>query len=180
MRLAESLCEDTGSRATAWPPEPSPSPPATAEPQAFPTGADIIDGFLYWETLENTTHRLRAATEPSSAIPSPDSRSEATCHYTDGAFTGTLRVYRADVNAYFPVGNGRQRDSLGSGTFHSLVCPTAVEASSRSPKARAWWSSIASLCSGSTTLPLPLKSVVIYDGSAIPTSVNDSEHAGIL
>ena len=80
--------------------------------------------------------RPRATPEPSLAFPSPASRSEATCPYTDGALTGTLRVYRADVNTYFPVG----RTACASAPAPSRYrCLTAEEADCRSPRARAWW-----------------------------------------
>jgi len=130
--------------------------------QGVPDGADIVDAFLYWETVENT--------------PSPSSTNGTFNHYpivgqqigsdlpnfTDGAFTGTIRAYRANVNVFLPAGANGVR--FGSGTF-----PVSLPDS------------------GGTGFPLtegaslvivyrvlspnfPLKSVVIYDGSAHPTS----------
>ena len=88
--------------------------------------------------------------------------------YNDGAHSGTLRVYRADVNTYFPGTNGVRS---GSGQF-------AV-----------------SLPDGGSTFPFnegaslvviyrvlssnfPLKSVVIYDGSAVPTGAGSQNVQG--
>jgi hypothetical protein len=140
-------------------------PSSTANPgvsQGVPDGADIIDGFLYWETLENT--------------PSPSSTNgtflgypitgqqigSGLDNYTDGTFTGTLRVYRADVNTYFPGGTNGVRYASGSftvslpdngGTGFPLTEGASLVVIYRvlSPN-------------------FPLKSVVIYDGSAIPAT----------
>ena len=128
--------------------------------QGVPDGADIIDAFLYWETLENTpSPSATNGTFNNFAITGQQIGSDLP--YTDGSFTGTLRVYRADVNTYFPVGANGVR--FASGGFK------------------------VSLPDGGTALPLtegaslvviyrvlspnfPLKAVVLYDGSAIPTS----------
>ena len=81
--------------------------------------------------------------------------------YTDGAFTGTLRAYRASVNIYLPAAANGIRYASGTYTI--------------------------SLPDGKTALPLtegaslvfvyrvlspnfPLKSVIIYDGAAVPTT----------
>ena len=140
-------------------------PSSTANPgvsQGVPDGADIVDGFLYWETLENTaTASGGSGTFLGYPITGQQIGSDLD-NYTDGAFTGTLRVYRADVNIYFPGGTNGVRYASGSFT---VSLPD----------------------SGGTGFPLtegaslvviyrvlspnfPLKSVVIYDGSAIPTT----------
>ncbi len=130
--------------------------------QGVPDGADIIDGFLYWETLENTA-------TPSGnngtflGFPISGQQVGSDQPFIDGSFSGTLRVYRADVNTYFPVATDGSGIRTGSGGF------------------------TVSLPDGGSTLPItegasmvvlyrvlspsfPLKSVVIYDGSGIPTS----------
>jgi hypothetical protein len=126
----------------------------------IPQGAEAVGAFLYWETLENT---------PSPSGNSGKFRSYSISgqqigndvQYTDGNFTGTLRVYRADVLPYFAVTNGVR---IASGA-HSVSLPD----------------------SGGTALPLtegaslvviyrvispnfPLKAVVLYDGSAAPAN----------
>ncbi len=128
--------------------------------QGVPDGADIIDAFLYWETLENTpSPSATSGTFNGYAITGQQIGSDLP--YTDGAFTGTLRAYRADVNTYFPVGENGVRFASGGFTV--------------------------SLPDGGSALPLtegaslvviyrvlspnfPLKAVVIYDGAAIPTT----------
>ena len=78
--------------------------------------------------------------------------------YTDGRGSqGTLRVYRADVNAYFQ--NGANGIRVGSGSFTVSLAGRAPTAYC-SPRAPAWWSSIAfclptsrSRRSSSTTVP---------------------------
>jgi sugar lactone lactonase YvrE len=125
-----------------------------------PNGADIIDAFLYWETLENTASPSSAnGTFNGYSIIGQQIGSDL-ASYTDGAFTGTLRAYRADVNTYFPIGANGVR--VASGGF-TVSLPDG----------------------GVTGLPLtegaslviiyrvlspnfPLKSVVIYDGAANP------------
>ncbi len=129
----------------------------------MPDGADIIDAFLYWETLENTaTASSTNGTFNNYAITGQQIGSDL-ANYIDGAFTGTLRMYRADVNAYLPFAANGSGVRYGSGTF------------------------TVSLPDGHSALPLtegaslvviyrvlsqnfPLKSVVIYDGSVLPTS----------
>jgi hypothetical protein len=141
-------------------------PSSTTNPgvsQGVPDGADIIDGFLYWETLENTPSPSGGSgTFLGYPITGQQIGSDLD-NYTDGAFTGTLRVYRADVNTYFPGGTNGVR--YASGAF-TVSLPD----------------------SGGTGFPLtegaslvviyrvlspnfPLKSVIIYDGSAIPTAL---------
>ena len=137
-------------------------PDSTTNPgvnQGVPDGADIIDAFLYWETLENTTSPS-GASGTFDNYPITGQQIGSDLPYADGAFSGTLRAYRADVNTYLPLGANGVR--FGSGSF------------------------TVSLPDGGTALPLtegaslviiyrvmspnfPLKSVVIYDGSAIPT-----------
>ncbi|MGD1107272.1 MAG: PASTA domain-containing protein, partial [Terracidiphilus sp.] len=136
-------------------------PDSTASPsasQGVPDGADIIDAFLYWETLENTPSPS-GGSGTFDNYPITGQQIGSDLPYTDGTFSGTLRVYRADVNTYFPVGANGVRFASGASTV--------------------------SLPDGGTALPLtegaslvviyrvlspnfPLKSIVIYDGSAIP------------
>jgi hypothetical protein len=138
-------------------------PDSTTNPgvsQGVPDGADIIDAFLYWETLENTPSPS-GGSGTFDNFPITGQQIGTDLPYTDGSFHGTLRVYRADVNTYFPVGANGVRFASGQFTV--------------------------SLPDGGTALPLaegaslvviyrvsspnfPLKAVVIYDGSAIPAT----------
>ncbi len=129
--------------------------------QGVPDGADIIDAFLYWETLEDPLLSPSGGSGTFDNYPITGQQIGSDLPYTDGSFSGTLRVYRADVNTYFPAGTNGVR--FASGTF------------------------TVSLPDGGAALPLaegaslvviyrvlspnfPLKSVVIYDGSAIPAT----------
>jgi 6-phosphogluconolactonase (cycloisomerase 2 family)/sugar lactone lactonase YvrE len=129
--------------------------------QGVPDGADIIDAFLYWETLENTpSPSSTSGTFRGYPITGQQIGSDLP-NYTDGAFTGTLRAYRADVNTYFAAQSNGVRFASGTHTV--------------------------SLPDGHTALPLtegaslvviyrvlspnfPLKAVIIYDGSAVPAT----------
>jgi hypothetical protein len=131
--------------------------------QGVPDGADIVDGFLYWTTLENTsTPSANAGTFLGYPITGQQIGNDIP--YADGALSGTLRVYRADVNTYFPVsanGNGVRfasgafavslPDSGGSGFPLTEGASLVVIYRAMSPN-------------------VPLKSVVIYDGSASPSA----------
>jgi hypothetical protein len=138
----------------------SDSTTSTTAGQGVPDGADIIDAFLYWETLENTPSPS-GGSGTFNSYPITGQQIGSDLPYTDGTFTGTLRVYRADVNTYFPDGANGVRFASGSFTV--------------------------SLPDGGSALPVnegaslvviyrvlspnfPLKSVVIYDGSSIPTT----------
>ncbi len=85
--------------------------------QGVPDGADIVDGFLYWKPL-----RIRPAPSGNSgtflgySITGQQIGSDIP-NYSDGANTGTLRVYRADINTYFQVQPGWNGERLASGTF---------------------------------------------------------------
>ncbi len=143
-------------------------PSSSQDPvNGVPNGADIIGGILYWQTLENTA-TASAASVVFNGFTVGGQQIGSDLAYTDGAFSGTLRMYRADVNAYLPVANTTNGVRIGSGSF-TVSLPD----------------------SGGTGLPLaegaslvmiyrvlspsfPLKSVVILDGSATPTG------AGVL
>ena len=94
--------------------------------------------------------------------------------YTDAvaSVTGTLRVYRADVNTYFQ--NGANGIRTGSGSF-TVSLP-------------AGGANGVLLTEGASLVVIyrvlspnfPLKAVVIYDGSAIPAILDDAKRAGIL
>ncbi len=102
-------------------------PDSTTNPgvsQGVPDGADIIDGFLYWETLENTPSPS-GNTGTFLGFPITGQQIGSDMPYTDGALSGTLRVYRADVNTYFPV--GANEGALPARARSRSLCPTAEE-----------------------------------------------------
>jgi hypothetical protein len=126
-----------------------------------PQGADIIDAFLYWETLENTPTASSTTANFNGYSVTGQQIGNDIPNYVDGQFTGTIRAYRADVNIYLPVGTNGVRIVSGN---YTVGLPD----------------------SGGTGLPLtegaslvilyrvlspnfPLKSVVLYDGAALPT-----------
>ena len=128
-----------------------------------PTGADLIDGFLYWTTLENS-----ASPSGSNAIflgyPISGQQIGSDLPYTDtvASVSGTLRVYRADVNTWFQ--NGTNGTRTGSGNFTVSLPAGGAKG--------VLLSEGASLVVIYRVLSpnFPLKAVVIYDGSAIPPS----------
>ncbi|MGA8090545.1 MAG: MBG domain-containing protein [Terracidiphilus sp.] len=139
--------------------------PASTGPNTpgVPTGADLIDGFLYWTTIESS-----ATPSGANAIflgyPIAGQQIGSDLPYTDtvASVTGTLRVYRANVNTYFQ--NGANGIRAGSGSF-TVSLP-------------AGGANGVSLTEGASLVIIyrvlspnfPLKAVVIYDGSAIPPS----------
>ncbi len=135
--------------------------PSGTTSQAVPDGADIIDGFLYWTALENTA-TPSASSGTFLGYPITGQQIGTDIPYTDGALTGTLRVYRADVNTYFPVSANGNGVRYASGTF-TVSLPDS--GGSGFP-----------LTEGASLVVIyrvlspnfPLKSVVIYDGSASP------------
>jgi sugar lactone lactonase YvrE/uncharacterized protein (DUF2345 family) len=134
--------------------------------QGVPDGADIVDGFLYWTTIENTpAPSANNGTFLGYAITGQQIGSDAP--YTDPAtgLQGTLRVYRADVNTYFqPAANG-SGVRVGSGAF-TVALPDSGRTGNLPLTAGASLVVIYRVLSPN----FPLKSVVIYDGSAIPAS----------
>ncbi len=139
---------------------PSSSGPGTP---GVPTGADLIDGFLYWTTLESS-----ALPSGSNAIflgyPVSGQQIGSDLPYTDPVVSasGTLRVYRADVNTWFQ--NGSNGIRTGSGNFTVSLPAGGAKG--------------VLLTEGASLVVIyrvlspnfPLKAVVIYDGSAIPAS----------
>ena len=129
----------------------------------IPNGADIVDGYLYWTTLEQTGTPSGGigiflgysitGTQVGSDLP----------NYSDGANSGTLRVYRADVNNYFQVQTGWNGERLGSGGFTVSLPDTGTGTNGVVTEG-------ASLVVIYRVLSqnFPLKSVIIYDGSAVP------------
>ena len=128
-----------------------------------PDGADIIDAYLYWETLESTpTASSNSGTFNGYPVVGQQIGNDQP-NYVDGKFTGTIRSYRADVNIYLPNAANGIRYATGN---YTVSLPD----------------------SGGTALPLtegaslvmiyrvlspnfPLKSVVLYDGSAFQTNL---------
>jgi MBG domain (YGX type)/PASTA domain/Galactose oxidase, central domain len=141
-------------------------PDSTTNPgisQGVPDGADIVDGFLYWETLENTA-TPSANTGTFLGYPITGQQIGSDIPYTDGTLSGTLRVYRADVNTYFPASTNGNGVRYASGAFKVSLPDSG---GNRFP-----------LTEGASLVVIyrvlspnfPLKSVVIYDGSATPTT----------
>jgi sugar lactone lactonase YvrE len=135
---------------------------------SVPTGADIIDAFLYWETLEYTaTPSGGSGTFLGYPITGQQIGSDQ-AGYVDGAFSGTLRAYRADVNEYLPVGANGVRS--GSGSF-SVALPSGGANLPLTEGASLVIIYRVLVAPGSTSpAPMPLKSVVIYDGLTIPSA----------
>jgi sugar lactone lactonase YvrE len=77
-------------------------PSSTATPsasQGVPDGADIIDAFLYWQTLESTpTPSANTGTFLGYSITGQQIGSDLPCTDPVCSSGGTLRAYRADVN----------------------------------------------------------------------------------
>lgn len=135
--------------------------------QGVPDGADIVDGYLYWTALESPGSAPSANTGTFLGYPIVGEQIGVDQpNYNDGTTRGTLRVYRANVNNYFqvlPLWNGER---LGSGPF-TISLPDGAATQSGFPITEG-----ASLVVIYRVLSLsvPLRSVVIYDGSVVPTA----------
>ncbi|HUB50643.1 MAG TPA: choice-of-anchor D domain-containing protein [Terracidiphilus sp.] len=134
--------------------------------QGIPDGADIVDGFLYWTTLETTA-------SPSGGngtfLGYPIAGAQIGVdqpNYNDGSNTGTLREYRADVNDYFQTQLNWNGERLGSGPFAVSLPDTAGTGGGFVITEGATLVEIYRALSPN----VPLKSVIIYDGSALPTT----------
>ncbi|HEV2279211.1 MAG TPA: choice-of-anchor D domain-containing protein [Acidobacteriaceae bacterium] len=133
--------------------------------QGVPDGADIVDGFLYWTTIESPGSTPTGNTGTFLGYPIVGQQVGVDVpNYSDGTTTGTLRVYRADVNGYFQVQPGWNGERLGSGPF-AITLPNGSATQGGFPVTEG-----ASLVVIYRVLSLsvPLKSVVIYDGAAVP------------
>jgi MBG domain (YGX type)/PASTA domain len=132
-----------------------------------PDGADIIDGFLYWTTIETSaTPTGYTGTFLGYSITGEQVGRDIT-GYSDGTYTGTLRVYRADVNNYFQIPSNWNGARQGSGPF-TVTLPSS------------WSNGGGTITEGASLVVIyrvlspmfPLKSVVIYDGSIAPSTLN--------
>ncbi len=132
-----------------------------------PDGADIIDGFLYWTTIEppGSTASGYTGTFLGYSITGQQVGSDVP-NYSDGTYTGILRVYRADVNNYFQVRADWNGARQGSGLFN-VTLPNSGSPSNGGTITEG--ASIVVIYRVLSSL-FPLKSVVIYDGSISPTS----------
>ena len=141
--------------------------------QGVPDGADIVDGFLYWTTVENTaTPSGNTGTFLGYSITGQQVGTDVP-NYNDGTNQGTLRVYRADINTYFQVQPNWNGERLGSGSFAVSLPDINVSGGKLTIPEGASLVVIyrALVAPGSTSATsLPLKSVVIYDGSAVPSA----------
>jgi sugar lactone lactonase YvrE len=138
--------------------------PSGTSPGSVPDGADIIDGFLYWTTIEpsGTSPSGNTGTFLGYSITGQQIGSDVP-NYSDGTNTGILRVYRADVNTYFQVPAGWNGARLGSGSF-SVTLPNSNGIVTEGASLVVIWRVLSP--------NFPLKSVVIYDGSIVPASLN--------
>jgi hypothetical protein len=129
--------------------------------QGVPVGADIIEAFLYWGTVESTPS-ASGGSGTFDKFPITGQQIGTDLPNPDNSLNGTLRVYRADVNAYLPVGTNGIRSASGT---HSVSLPDS--GGNGFP-----------LTEGASLVVIyrvlspnfPLKAVVIYDGSALPAS----------
>jgi len=128
-----------------------------------PDGADIIDGFLYWTTIETSaTPSGNTGTFLGYSITGQQIGTDVP-NYSDGTNTGTLRVYRADVNNYFQVPPSWNGARQGSGQF-AVTFPNSGGTVTEGASLVVIYRVLSSL--------FPLKSVVIYNGSIAPSSLN--------
>ena len=142
--------------------------------QGVPDGADIVDGFLYWTTVENTpTPSANNGTFLGYSISGQQVGSDVP--YTDPVtqLQGTLRVYRADVNSYFQAAANGSGVRAGSGSF-TVTLPDSGKTGTLPLTAGASLVEIYRVLSPN----FPLKSVVIYDGSTIPTASTNQNMQG--
>ncbi len=139
--------------------------------QGVPEGADIIDGFVYWTTLENTaTPSANTGTFLGYPITGQQIGSDVP-NYNDGSHTGTLRVYRADVNAYFQVNANWNGARQGSGAF-TVTFPDSGGGGDPTGFPTTEGASLVVIYRVLSP-NFPLKGIVVFDGSAVPgTSTN--------
>ena len=130
--------------------------------QGVPIGADIVDAFLYWESVENTPFASSTVGTFNGYSIVGQQIGNDIPNYTDGAVTGTLRAYRASVNIYLPVGANGVRTASGA-----YIVSLPDSGGSTYPLAEG-----ASLVLVYRVLSpnFPLKSVVIYDGAGLPSA----------
>ncbi len=133
---------------------------AQSATEGVPDGADVVDAFLYWETIESTPlASSTSGTFNGYSIVGQQIGSDQP-GFRDGTLTGTIRSYRASVNAYLPVGANGIR--IASGTY-SVSLPDGG-------------GSALPLTEGASLVMIyrvlspnfPLKSVVLYDGAIVP------------
>jgi sugar lactone lactonase YvrE len=141
-------------------PDPSPCAPPNCGP-GVPDGADIIDGFLYWTTIETSASPSgNTGTFLGYSITGQQIGSDVP-NYSDGTYSGTLRVYRADVNNYFQIPSNWNGARQGSGPF-AVTLPNSGGTITEGASLVVIWRVLSP--------NFPLKSVVLYNGSIAPTS----------
>ena len=159
MPPRESLCTALAS-GTITIPDPSPCAPPSCG-AGVPDGADIIDGFLYWTTIETSASPSgNTGTFLGYSITGEQIGSDVP-NYSDGTYSGTLRVYRADVNNYFQVPANWNGARQGSGPF-TVTLPNSNGTITEGASLVVIWRVLSP--------NFPLKSVVLYNGSIAPTS----------
>ena len=134
---------------------------AQSASNGVPDGADVVDAYLYWETVESTPFASSTSGTFNGYPIVGQQIGNDLANYTDGLLTGTVRAYRAPVNAYLPVGANGIRIVSGS---YSVSLPSGGAALPLTEGA--------SLVMVYRVLSpnFPLKSVVLYDGAALPTA----------
>jgi len=147
--------------------------------QGVPDGADIIDAFLYWTTIENTaTPSGNKGTFLGYSIVGQQVGSDIP-NYSDGTNSGTLRVYRADINTYFQPPPSWNGERLASGPFTVSLTDINVPGGQLTvPEGASMVVLYRALVAPGNPGSLPLKSIVIYDGSALPSASTNQNIQG--
>ena len=131
-----------------------------------PQGAHILAAFLYWQTVES------AASAPASGIQFRGYRVlgaqqlGSDIGFTDGTLTGVLRTYRANVLPYLPV-----TEQGLSGAPVSVTMPADWANGSRHAIGGSLvvvYRVLSNEKDGLGNYVVPLKAVVLYDGSWAP------------
>ena len=131
------------------------APPAGG---AIPQGAHILAAFLYWQTLESATSAPASRIQFRGYGVLGAQQLGSDIGFTDGALSGVLRTYRANVLPYLPV----TLQGL-SGTPVDVSMPAEWANGSRH-----------AIGAGLVVVyrvlsnTMPLKAIVLYDGSWVP------------
>jgi len=148
---------------------------------SVPAGAEIVAAFLYWETVESTNNGAPTGMNGSfNGYPIAGTllgNQQAPTSWSTGGCSGnaqgskTMRAYRADVRPLLPLdanGNIQTPNAGTPGTYQVMLAGVGTN--------QAPFTLGASLVIIWRVLspPVPLRSVVLYDGAAAPSNASST------
>jgi hypothetical protein len=150
---------------------------------SVPKGADIIAAYLYWGTVESSQSAFAGQTAffngykiQGTVLGNPNAPTSWSSGGCSGASNGskTMRFYRADVRPYLPVDTDSTSLTYGALTAAGQIPLKLADTGSNGNTAPFSLGASLVVVYRQLAPPVPLNSVVLYDGIIAPSNTAQS------